>query len=346
VQVPPRYFFNNPTNFTNPPKAPFVQLRIAAQWLMGDAIAALHASQLDRASGDIHALAQLSQFHRDDLPLVSQMMRVAIAGLGLATTWEALQADGWSEQNLASMQKDWEAVDLATVFEKAIVGERAFGGAYFDYLRDLNPRQRVAAMRFGNPSVRWSAEDFFNQLVVMPLWRANSESDEAFYLRHLQISLDAFRQLQKGTPWPEVSKQIKTNLDGFEAIISNPITRYRHLVSGIVLPNYIRAGSTCIRNETQRQLTITAIALARFHLRDGKFPAELDALVPQFLSAVPIDPMSAKPLRYRLNGDGSFMLYSVGEDGRDDGGDPNAGSGANRFGLWEGQDAVWPTAVK
>jgi hypothetical protein len=113
-----------------------------------------------------------------------------------------------------------------------------------------------------------------------------------------------------------------------------------------VLPNYIKAGRTCIRNETQRQLTITAIALARFHLRDGKFPAELDALVPQFLSAVPIDPMSAKPLRYRLNGDGSFTLYSVGEDGRDDGGDPTSGSATNRFGLWEGQDAVWPTAVK
>lgn len=51
--------------------------------------------------------------------------------------------------------------------------------------------------------------------------------------------------------------------------------------------------------------------------------------------------MSAKPLRYRLNADGSFTLYSVGEDGRDDGGDPNSASGTNKFGLWEGRDAVW-----
>jgi hypothetical protein len=48
-------------------------------------------------------------------------------------------------------------------------------------------------------------------------------------------------------------------------------------------------------------------------------------LAPQFLSTVPIDPMSAKHLRYRLNGDGSFTLYSVGEGGRDDRGDPKAG---------------------
>ena len=129
VQAPPRYFFNDPTNFLNQAKAPFVPLRTAAQWLMGDAIAALHASQLDRARGDIQALTQLAQFHRDDLMLVSQMIRTAIAGLGLAATWEALQAKGWSEENLAAMQEDWEGVDLTLVLERGMVGERAFGAA-------------------------------------------------------------------------------------------------------------------------------------------------------------------------------------------------------------------------
>ena len=346
LQVPPRYFFNDPTNFANPSKAPFVQLRTAAQWLMGDAIAALHASQLDRARGDIHALTQLAQFHREDLTLVSQMIRTAIAGLGLETTWEALQAPGWSEENLATMQKDWEAVDLVDVFEKGMVGERAFGEAYFNYMRSLSPRQRAAATRFGNTSGRRSAEDFFNELVGWPLWAANSETDEAFYLRHLQNNLDAYRQLQRGTPWPVVSQQIGTNVLGLDAVLSNPMTRYRHFLSGFLMPNYIRAGRTCIRNETQRRLTLTAIALERFRLRNGKFPTELDPLVPQFLSAMPIDLMSAKPLRYRLNADGSFTLYSVGEDGRDDGGDPSALNVTNRFGLWEGRDAVWPAAAK
>jgi len=346
THVPPRYFFNNPTNFTNQPKAPFAQLRTAAHWLTGDAIAALHFGQLDRARADIHALVQLAQFNREDLMLVTQMMRAAIAGLGLATTWEALQAQGWSEDDLATLQRDWEALDVVAVFEQGMIGERATGEAYFNYLRVLTPRQRAAAMRFGNTSGRWSAEAFFNQLVLMPWWAANSKNDEAFYLRHLQTSLDAFRQLQQGTPWPQVSQQIQTNLGGFVAVLSNPITSYHHLCSGVLLPNYVKVGNVCIRNETQRRLTITALALERDHLRNGTFPTELDALVPQFLSAVPIDPMSAKPLRYRLNGDGSFTLYSVGEDGRDDDGDPNASSAANKVGLWEGKDAIWPTPAK
>ena len=44
-------------------------------------------------------------------------------------------------------------------------------------------------------------------------------------------------------------------------------------------------------------------------------------LVPDYLSEVPQDPFSGKPLLYRRNAKG-YVLYSVGLDGRDDGGQP------------------------
>ena len=65
-------------------------------------------------------------------------------------------------------------------------------------------------------------------------------------------------------------------------------------------------------------------------------------LVAEFLPAVPYDYMSAKPLGYRLKAEGSYVLYSVGEDGNDDGGDPTAPPG-HPNGLWTGRDAVWPS---
>ena len=346
TQIPPRYFFNDPANFTNSPKGPFMQMRLAGQWLMGDAVAALRAHQLDRAMTNLHALTQLAQFYREDLDLVSQRMRTVTAGMGLVTTWEALQASGWTEAQLEGLQKDWEAVDLENVFELALLADRAFGEVYFAYLRALPPQERAAAFRFGLATGPISAEGFVNQLVGMSLWAANSENDEACYLRHLQASLDAYRQLRQGAPWPVVSQRLGTIMADLEAVNQNFMTRYRHLVSATIHSKYVWVGSSCVRSETQRRLTITALALERFRLRHGKYPPELAALVPQFLSAVPIDLMSAKPLRYRLNADGTFTLYSVGEDGRDDGGDPSLASAANKFGLWEGKDAVWPTAVK
>ncbi len=204
------------------------------------------------------------------------------------------------------MQQDWEALDLGAAFETGVAGERAVGVAYFAYMRSLGPRERSASLGFGKAPGSQTAEGSFNQLVVMPIWAANSETDEAYYLRQMQNILDSFRQLQQVTPGPGASQQLWTTMKGFavDAVLTNRMTPWRHLVSFILMPNYDRAHTLCLRHETQRRFTITAIALERYRLRNGKFPTELDALVPQFLAAVPMDLMSAKSLCYRLNGDG------------------------------------------
>ena len=61
--------------------------------------------------------------------------------------------------------------------------------------------------------------------------------------------------------------------------------------------------------------------------------------------------MDGKPLRYRTQANGGFLLYSIGLDGVDDGGDasPSAGSttssvyGAFPASHWQkGRDWIWP----
>jgi hypothetical protein len=47
-------------------------------------------------------------------------------------------------------------------------------------------------------------------------------------------------------------------------------------------------------------------------------------------------------LHYRLNPDGSYLLYSVGEDGIDDGGDCTPASAPKQIDFWTGKDVVWP----
>ena len=57
--------------------------------------------------------------------------------------------------------------------------------------------------------------------------------------------------------------------------------------------------------------------------------------------------MDGKPLKYHLDSGGTFVLYSVGEDGKDDGGDtallPDK---TNLRILWDRKDYVWPAPAK
>jgi hypothetical protein len=85
-------------------------------------------------------------------------------------------------------------------------------------------------------------------------------------------------------------------------------------------------------------------------LAHGQYPEQLSQLIPDYLAAVPADPVDGKPLRYRRSEGGTFLLYSVGVNGVDDGGDPaQVDPGATKSLYWlnyKARDWVWPQAVK
>lgn len=80
----------------------------------------------------------------------------------------------------------------------------------------------------------------------------------------------------------------------------------------------------------------TLLALERYRARHGGYPPALDALVPEFLDALPIDIYSGRPFVYkrvaREPAQGrAFVLYGVGVDGVDDGGDFRSAASGGRW---------------
>ena len=61
------------------------------------------------------------------------------------------------------------------------------------------------------------------------------------------------------------------------------------------------------------------VAIERYHLTTGNLPNTLGDLVPTYLDTIPKDLFDGKDLRYKKL-DIGFIVYSVGEDGHDDGG--------------------------
>src|SRR4029453_8096369 len=110
-------------------------------------------------------------------------------------------------------------------------------------------------------------------------------------LKYMQDSLEAVRGSTAQVPWAEVDARQKKAISRINSLAGSP-QRYRYLFSMIALPNFIRALQTTARNETQKQMTVAAIALKRFQIKYGKPAPSLEALKPEFLSAVPQDYLS------------------------------------------------------
>jgi len=190
----------------------------------------------------------------------------------------------------------------------------------------------------------------------LPLWRAAwAAQDELRALERWQPIIEGGRAadekswLEAKKFFPDFDPYAESYLP-FETTEAKPLGWYdrcRFLfseeplsINGVVVLKVLKI-------ETQKTMAVAAIALRRYQLRHGKPAKDVAALMPEFIAALPIDRMDGKPLRYHLNPDGSFKLYSVGVNGTDEGGDPKPEKTVEVVhNIWEGKDAVWPTAVE
>jgi hypothetical protein len=62
----------------------------------------------------------------------------------------------------------------------------------------------------------------------------------------------------------------------------------------------------------------TGVAAKRYQRKHGRLPETLDALMPEFLAAVPVDPFSGKPLKAVHRDKFGMVIYSVGMNQVDD----------------------------
>jgi hypothetical protein len=101
-------------------------------------------------------------------------------------------------------------------------------------------------------------------------------------------------------------------------------TRFGHLVGWFVVgpptswKPYENLHELHDRRIAIHRLLMTEFGIQRYQLAVGKLPDSLEALTP-YLPQSPLDPFTGRAFNYRNNGE-SFLLYSVGPDGNDDGG--------------------------
>jgi hypothetical protein len=148
-------------------------------------------------------------------------------------------------------------------------------------------------------------------------------------------------------PWPQKLKAIE------EWRQQNPPVERQPFGSGSVLPRW-EFGYSAALTGLDRDLTlagerlaanrvaVAALAVERYRRsHPGALPQALDALIPDSLAAVPLDPFDGARLRFSRTADG-YKIYSVGVDQEDDGG---------KVGEWtpdllqRGRDASGPSDI-
>ena len=321
------------------------------------AVLDLHDQNTDAVWTNLLAATRLVTAWEPEAVEVSHPVRYACGAIAYNATWQVLQAGDWPDNRLAHLQHEWESVD----FFKGLPETAAFTRAASAATCQLDRQQPVAwslppSEMLRSPRYAWgSLTDHWRQVGYRQY--GSYEDEKALLLYYRDRELELRRAVQSPT-WSEM-RQLPgvTNLVPFT---SKYFSRVQSLLNMRQMSLAFQGRGQGLLDqaaeaEARRRVLITAIALERYRGRHGSYPRGLEELVPELLKSPPADFMDGKPLRYRLTGDGHFVLYSVGLDCID-----NAGVMVRPrrrampygyaeyaqyspiFGIQQSADLVWP----
>jgi len=337
---------------------PLALWRSLSQRLALSALAALRNNDVESAVARIEDAGCLLK-HQSNSPLiVNQLVRIAEAAIIWNATWEVVTSGRCSEPQLARVQAAWDGMDFNTDMSLAMAMERNMTLVHYDLIissaqsRSKSLEELAQAVEFGLGS-RPPTSGFVLHHIHVPVWLFSwARQDELRSLNRWQAVIE-FDRKARSQSWSGASDRKNRLEDEAEFLASaiagedgprmNVYDRYRYLFSGMTFAIGSATTRKSMQNETQRRLLVTAVAIERWKLRRGVYPRSLNELVPALLPAVPVDLMNNQPFRYKLTPDDIALLYSVGDDGRDDGGEaqPSDATATYRR-IWDGKDAVWP----
>ena len=326
---PPTGTRYDPANRFDSPGKPnfFVSKRVTAQALAGAVINDLRQQRLPVAITNLHTLIGLTGLQDEGGVLVDYMIQVSIGGLAVSGTWEALQSPGWTAPQLAALQAELQRIEFVSRIAHVVEMQRAFGVSFYSVCR-TNTTELMRS--FGMLPAGSSIVDRLYASFYPSLWAsAWSKADELRFLETMQPLVSDTRRAMASTNYQEL-RAVFTNAAAGEQAAQSTFNRWRYPVSSSVTPNWVKASIAVLKYETRRQMAITAVALKRHQLNYGKLPADLAALIPDYLPAPPRDFLGDEPLIYERLSDEQFTLRSPGENGQDD-------RGAD-------DDLVWPAA--
>ncbi len=330
-------------------------LKRSAQKLSAAAMDDLHRGDPAAAVKNISVMLAMVNGESNDRILISELVRIAIAQMSVAVSWEVLQATNVSKEDLAQLQQNWQSLEFSKTLEHAMLFERFGRLQQFAQTRKSSEKFDELWGDFYAPDAPIKkTEDMFPSQIRRSLflrkwdelrWRWFwSYQDEVRGLQAFQVVVDATRMVETNKSFQSVQSFAFATLNPGQ-YYSQDLRNYSAQSANALYASLRKAE----RIEIAQNVVITAIALKRYELRHQQFPITLEELTPEFLPSAPIDCMDGQPLRYRRNADGTFLLYSVGANGVDDGGDPSLEKyvkSSNHY--WQNDHAldwVWPQSA-
>jgi hypothetical protein len=297
-------------------------LKKCSQVLQLRSLAELQNGQSEKALADVKLALQLTDKIRTEPFLISHLVRIAMVQIMLQPVWEGLSEHQWSEEQLVALDAELAKLDFLADYDFATRGERGCDIGIIEYFRHAQNIFHALVNLTGEGEGSGYFDFGYAMLAHGPSgWFDQNELKICrFFARRYLSAVDSKERIFS----PAAIRTADAAIDP-EFGRRNPY----NMLGRLLMPALGSWARKCACAQSSVDLARTAIALERYRLVHGEFPESLDALAPQFIAKLPHDIIGGQPLHYRRDppspgsgaASGQFVLYSVGWNETDDGGE-------------------------
>jgi hypothetical protein len=290
------------------------RMKGCSQFLALHADAALKAGDRETALQDIILSFRLIEASRGEPTVISHLVRIAMEQIALQPVWEGLADRQWNDADLVALEGGLRKMDFLADYRFAMRGERACNLWAVDFIRKAG----ISGLSEMGVSENNAGPTDLDQF----LGRAAFELIPAGWFNQNKLSLCRLHDNYVLPLAGDADRRVvrPATIQQANSAIERQRMRPYDAFSRMLLPALGRAAEKCARAQSSVDLARIACALERYRLANGQFPDTLEALVPKFIEKLPYDVIGGQPLKYRRSDDGLFVLYSVGLNETDDGG--------------------------
>jgi hypothetical protein len=329
------YSFDTPYNFSL-----LTSQIMVSKFISADAILALEGKKPDIVLGDIETNFKLAAGVDNEPLLVAGLVAVGMAAIDLPEVYEGLSTHVWNDAQLADLQSDLARMDFVAGYQRAFRGETCLTIASFDRLKP-NRKELASEVHPGPVTNPPTKEYDFSPLVWPDGWidllKARSTN--------FDLTVAGLADVQKRTISPDAVNKFETEVEGNIQRVGDVFSPWA-ILSGVAVGPVNNAAQKFAIGQARIDEARIACGLERYRLAHGVYPETLAGLAPAYIDEVPNDVINGQPYHYRLNEDGTFLLYSVGWNQTDDGGKFAFRKDNPKAIDYEQGDWVWPTPKK
>ena len=269
------------------------QLRGGAKMLRLEAMLRTENGNTDAAVDSIVSILGVANALRQEPILISELVRISCIAIAGGALEYVLNRATPSAEQIARLEQAFLAAEAPGTMFRALVGERC------QWFNELDPLLTAGALGRGLNIIGWK------------------KSNQLSYLDMMQGFVEALEK-----PYPErwkLATEVETAISKLTESGSGMVQRYFEALPTMLLAALPKASLSHAR-------MVASVRAARGALRVERYRAE-NGVLPETLAGddIPVDPFNGAPLRYKRHANGKgYVVYSIGEDGQDDGGEMDA----------------------